>query len=97
MYDFEALVLIRERTEITESLLSKLPNLKVISQTRKVSNHIDPQLCERAGYHSTGRARFTCRPLSLCWALIMAASRVTFLLTLEALNATNGKIQAYLV
>ena len=34
---YDAIVLIRERTVITESLLSQLPNLKVISQTGKVS------------------------------------------------------------
>eukprot|EP01034_Spumella_vulgaris_P038171 gene38171-47123_t len=38
---FEALVLIRERTEFSRALLAKLPNLKLISQTGKVSGHID--------------------------------------------------------
>ncbi|MCG9692750.1 D-2-hydroxyacid dehydrogenase family protein [Vibrio sp. Isolate22] len=73
--DFEALVLIRERTEITESLLSKLPNLKVISQTGKVSNHIDPQLCERFGVKVLEGRGSPVAPSELCWALIMAASR----------------------
>ncbi|CAH6783415.1 D-3-phosphoglycerate dehydrogenase [Vibrio chagasii] len=75
LYDFEALVLIRERTEITESLLSKLPNLKVISQTGKVSNHIDPQLCERFGVTVLEGRGSPVAPSELCWALIMAASR----------------------
>ncbi|MFM2642505.1 D-2-hydroxyacid dehydrogenase family protein [Vibrio chagasii] len=75
LYDFEALVLIRERTEITESLLSKLPNLKVISQTGKVSNHIDPQLCERFGLKVLEGRGSPVAPSELCWALIMAASR----------------------
>ena len=39
---FEALVVIRERTQITEQLLSQLPDLKLISQTGKISHHIDP-------------------------------------------------------
>lgn len=73
--DFEALVLIRERTEITESLLSKLPNLKLISQTGKVSNHIDPQLCERFGVKVLEGRGSPVAPSELCWALIMAASR----------------------
>ncbi|WP_434565668.1 D-2-hydroxyacid dehydrogenase family protein [Vibrio chagasii] len=73
--DFEALVLIRERTEITESLLSKLPNLKVISQTGKVSNHIDPQLCERFGVKVLEGRGSPVAPSELCWALIMTASR----------------------
>lgn len=75
LYDFEALVLIRERTEITESLLAKLPNLKVISQTGKVSNHIDPQLCERFGVKVLEGRGSPVAPSELCWALIMAASR----------------------
>lgn len=75
LYDFDALVLIRERTEITESLLSKLPNLKVISQTGKVSNHIDPQLCERFGVKVLEGRGSPVAPSELCWALIMAASR----------------------
>ena len=75
LHDFEALVLIRERTEITESLLSKLPNLKLISQTGKVSNHIDPQLCERFGVKVLEGRGSPVAPSELCWALIMAASR----------------------
>lgn len=75
LYDFEVLVLIRERTEITESLLSKLPNLKVISQTGKVSNHIDPQLCERFGVKVLEGRGSPVAPSELCWGLIMAASR----------------------
>ncbi|MFL9598564.1 D-2-hydroxyacid dehydrogenase family protein, partial [Aeromonas veronii] len=45
----EALVLIRERTRIDEQLLIQLPTLKLISQTGKVSQHIDPALCQRYG------------------------------------------------
>ncbi len=47
--DTVALVLIRERTVITESLLALLPNLKVISQTGKVSNHIDSTYAKSMG------------------------------------------------
>lgn len=72
---FEAIVLIRERTEITESLLSQLPNLKLISQTGKVSNHIEPQMCERFGVTVLEGRGSPVAPSELCWALIMAASR----------------------
>ena len=44
----EALVLFRERTKITEELVNKLPNLKLISQ-RSVYPHIDVDACSRAG------------------------------------------------
>lgn len=71
----QALVLIRERTVITESLLSNLPNLKLISQTGKVSNHIDVALCEKYGVKVLEGRGSPIAPSELCWALLMAASR----------------------
>ncbi|WP_038184130.1 D-2-hydroxyacid dehydrogenase family protein [Vibrio rhizosphaerae] len=73
--DTEALVLIRERTTITESLLAQLPRLKVISQTGKVSQHIDVQLCEKYGVTVLEGRGSPVAPAELCWALLMAASR----------------------
>lgn len=73
--DTEIIVLIRERTVITESLLSKLPNLKVISQTGKVSNHIDIRLCEKYNVKVLEGIGSPVAPSELCWALIMASSR----------------------
>lgn len=75
LQETEALVLIRERTVITESLLSQLPNLKVISQTGKVSNHIDVNLCEKYGVQVLEGRGSPVAPSELGWALIMAASR----------------------
>ncbi len=46
--DTEALVLIRERTQIRGPLLERLPNLKLISQ-RSVYPHIDIDACTRLG------------------------------------------------
>jgi D-3-phosphoglycerate dehydrogenase / 2-oxoglutarate reductase len=46
--DTEALVLIRERTEIRTPLLERLPQLKLISQ-RSVYPHIDVETCTRLG------------------------------------------------
>lgn len=71
----EALVLIRERTVITESLLAHLPDLQLISQTGKVSNHIDPALCQRYGVAVAEGVGSPVAPSELCWALILAASR----------------------
>src|SRR6476469_8850676 len=45
--DTDILVLKRERTEITEELLGKLPKLKLISQTGKISNHLNIELCTK--------------------------------------------------
>src|SRR5206468_5798688 len=46
--DTEALVLIRERTQIRSPLLERLPNLRLISQ-RSVYPHIDIDACTRLG------------------------------------------------
>ena len=46
--DADALVLFRERTAVSEELLSKLPNLKLISQ-RSVYPHVDVEACTRHG------------------------------------------------
>lgn len=47
--EVEALVLIRERTPISSQLLAKLPNLRMISQTGRVSSHIDLEACTDRG------------------------------------------------
>lgn len=73
--EFDVLVLIRERTEITESLLSRLPSLKLISQTGKVSNHIQPSLCHQYNVDVAEGVGSPVAPAELCWALIMSASR----------------------
>ncbi|MBR9888718.1 MAG: D-2-hydroxyacid dehydrogenase family protein [Oceanospirillales bacterium] len=75
LFDFEALVLIRERTQITGELLSKLPNLRLISQTGKISNHLNPTLCQKYGVSVVEGIGSPVAPSELCWALIMAASR----------------------
>jgi D-3-phosphoglycerate dehydrogenase len=75
--DTEALVLIRERTQVRTPLLERLPRLKLISQ-RSVYPHIDIDTCTRLGIivsssqhadtpsHAT--AEFT-------WGLVLAAMR----------------------
>jgi D-3-phosphoglycerate dehydrogenase len=75
--DSEALVLIRERTQIRTALLERLPKLKLISQ-RSVYPHIDIDTCTRlgiivsssqhAGTPSYATAEFT-------WGLVLAAMR----------------------
>lgn len=52
--DVEAIVLIRERTRVTRQLLDRLPKLKIISQTGRVSrdsgSHIDLDACTDKGW-----------------------------------------------
>lgn len=45
---FDAVVLIRERTRVTKTLLEKLPNLKLVVQTAKIGPHLG--FVERGGY-----------------------------------------------
>ena len=48
-YDVEAIVLTRERTPLNRELLSRLPNLKIVSQTGKISSHVDIAACKEFG------------------------------------------------
>jgi D-3-phosphoglycerate dehydrogenase / 2-oxoglutarate reductase len=75
--DFDALVLIRERTEIRAPLLERLPNLRLISQ-RSVYPHIDVEACTRLGVTvcselHTGAPSYAAAELT--WALVLAAMR----------------------
>ncbi|MGB9990614.1 D-2-hydroxyacid dehydrogenase family protein [Pseudoduganella rhizocola] len=72
---FDALVLIRERTAFNRALLSKLPNLKLISQTGKVSGHIDVAAATELGIAIAEGIGSPTAPAELTWALIMAAQR----------------------
>jgi D-3-phosphoglycerate dehydrogenase / 2-oxoglutarate reductase len=73
--DFEALVLIRERTTLSSALLSRLPQLKLISQTGKVSGHVDVDAATGRGIAIVEGVGDPTAPAELTWALIMAASR----------------------
>jgi D-3-phosphoglycerate dehydrogenase len=73
--DFDALVLIRERSRIPAQLLNKLPKLKVIAQTGKASGHIDVAAATRRGVAILEGASDATAPAELTWALIMAATR----------------------
>ena len=72
---YEALVLIRERTTLSAALLNKLPNLKLISQTGKVSGHVDVAAATARGIAIAEGSGSPVAPAELAWALIMAASR----------------------
>jgi D-3-phosphoglycerate dehydrogenase len=72
---FDAVVLIRERTIISRALLDKLPNLKLISQTGKVSGHIDVAAATARGVTIVEGSGDPTAPAELTWALVMAASR----------------------
>src|SRR5438132_11381946 len=75
--DTEALVLIRERTQIRAPLLERLPRLRLISQ-RSVYPHIDVDACTRLGVivssnQHAGTPSYAAAELT--WGLILAAMR----------------------
>jgi D-3-phosphoglycerate dehydrogenase / 2-oxoglutarate reductase len=75
--DTEALVLIRERTQIRAPLLEKLPKLKLISQ-RSVYPHIDIADCTRLGIvvsSSQHPGTPSYATAEMAWGLIIAAMR----------------------
>jgi D-3-phosphoglycerate dehydrogenase len=73
----EALVLIRERTEIRAPLLRRLPRLRLISQ-RSVYPHIDVDACTELGVvvsSSMHAGTPSYAAAELTWALVLAAMR----------------------
>lgn len=75
--NIEALVLIRERTRITGSLLDRLPNLRLISQ-RSVFPHVDVQACTRNGVLLCSNLHAdtpSYAAAELTWALLLAVAR----------------------
>src|ERR1051325_5208966 len=75
--DTEALVLIRERTQMRAPLLERLPKLKLISQ-RSVYPHIDIDACTRLGVIVSSNMHSdtpSYAAAELTWALVLAAAR----------------------
>jgi D-3-phosphoglycerate dehydrogenase / 2-oxoglutarate reductase len=75
--DTEALVLIRERTQIRDALLERLPKLKLISQ-RSVYPHIDVDTCTRLGIVVSSSQHAdtpSYAAAELTWGLVLAAAR----------------------
>ncbi len=71
----EALVLIRERTAITEALLARLPGLQLIAQTGRGIPHIDVEACTRHRVAIAIGGGSPVAPAELTWALVLAAMR----------------------
>jgi D-3-phosphoglycerate dehydrogenase len=75
--DTEALVLIRERTQIRAPLIDRLPTLRLISQ-RSVYPHIDVDACSRRGVIVSSNLHAdtpSYAAAELTWALVLAAMR----------------------
>ena len=72
----EAIVLIRERTHITEELLRRLPHLKIVSQTGAgFGSHVDLEACTRHKVAVAAGGTGTHSTCELTWGLIHCAMR----------------------
>ena len=73
--EHEALVLIRERTHITAALMDRLPRLRLISQTGKISGNVDVAAAQQRGVTVLEGVGDPTAPAELSWALLMTAYR----------------------
>ena len=91
--DAEAIVLTRERTRITAPLLDRLPRLRLISQTGRVSGHIDIAACTDRGIAVTDGEGHATPTAELTWCLMLASRRH---LVSEANRLKQGLWQGHL-
>lgn len=75
LQDTNILVLTRERTAINDDLLSRLPNLKLISQTGKISSHLNLADCTKYQIAVAEGVGSPVAPAELTWALLMNTIR----------------------
>lgn len=75
LHDTSILVLTRERTQIDAKLLALLPNLKLISQTGKISNHLNLSDCTNYNVLVAEGIGSPTAPAELSWALLMNTIR----------------------
>ncbi|AZA92925.1 D-3-phosphoglycerate dehydrogenase [Chryseobacterium nakagawai] len=73
--DSDIIVLTRERTAINEKLISLLPNLKLISQTGKISNHLNLSDCTKYQIAVAEGIGSPIAPAELTWALLLNTVR----------------------
>lgn len=87
---FEIICIMRERTPITASLLSKLPNLKLIVSTGPRNAAIDLEAVKNRGVEVAHTGYIGNGAPELTWALLMAIARN---IPQESVNLRNGAWQ----
>ncbi|MBI2960843.1 MAG: D-2-hydroxyacid dehydrogenase family protein [Betaproteobacteria bacterium] len=74
--DAEALVLTQQRSAISRALIQKLPQLKLIAQTGRVTSHIDLAACTEGGVVvAAGGTSVPHSTAELTWGLILSSLR----------------------
>jgi D-3-phosphoglycerate dehydrogenase len=71
----QVVVLTRERTRIGASLLDRLPQLRLISQTGKIAPHVDVAACTERGVAVADGQGTGAATAELTWALVLASRR----------------------
>lgn len=84
--DFDAVVVLRERTALPAHVLERLPALKLISAAGAFPSVVDLAACKALGIAAVQSAGFGAPTAELCWALVLA-SRRHLLLEAEGLRA----------
>ncbi len=72
---FDIICVMRERTPLTRSIISKLPNLKVIASTGGRNASIDAEACKERNIDILPTGYFPTPTIELTWALILAIAR----------------------
>ena len=73
--EFDVVVLMRERTPFPESLLLRLPRLKLLVTTGMRNASVDVEAARRQGVTVCGTASNSSPPAELTWALILGLAR----------------------
>ena len=72
---FDVLCVMRERTPLTKSILSALPNVKLIVSAGRRNASIDIEACEEMGIEIRPTGYVETGAVELTWALLMNISR----------------------
>lgn len=72
---FDVIVVMRERTPLTRSIIEALPQLRMIASTGPFNASIDTDAARERGIHVSTTGGTVASTVELTWALILAASR----------------------
>jgi phosphoglycerate dehydrogenase-like enzyme len=72
---FDVVLVMRERTPLSRSILERLPRLKMIASTGPFNASIDTAAAEERGVHIGTTGGTIASTVELTWALILSASR----------------------
>lgn len=73
--NFDAIVVLRERTALTENVLRRLPALRVISAAGTFPSTVNLEACRALGIAASQSAGTGAPTAELCWALVLASRR----------------------